>query len=88
MSDMNLYLVIAITMLVGIGLSLLFFGALMSIANAFGNKRTLWGIVCILILPLTLAYVIRYWDETAYSRKYLLPGAALVIAAAAFIALL
>ncbi|MFT6270083.1 MAG: hypothetical protein ACJAVV_002911 [Alphaproteobacteria bacterium] len=88
MADMNQYLVIAITLLVGLGLSLLFFGVLITIASAFGNKRTTWGIVSILLLPLTLIYVILYWQETAYPRKYLLPGAAMVIVAVACIVLL
>jgi len=83
MADMNLYVVVAITMLLSTGLALLFFGALLTIAAAFGNKRTTWGIICVLLLPLTGAYVMLYWDETAYSRKYLLTGAALVILAAA-----
>ncbi|MFT4655051.1 MAG: hypothetical protein ACJA0G_001026 [Kangiellaceae bacterium] len=88
MADMNLYIVVAITMLVGIGLSLLFFGALITIASAFGNKRIAWGIVNVLLLPLTAVYVMVYWRETAYARKYLLPGAALIIIAAIFIMLL
>lgn len=82
MADMNMYVVIAVTVLVGVGLSLLFFGALLSIASAFGHKRMLWGAMCVLVLPLTLVYVIRYWSETAYSRQYLLPGAVLTIIAA------
>lgn len=88
MADMNLYLVVAITMLVGIGLSLLFFGALITIVSAFGNKRSVWGIVNILVLPLTAVYVMIYWQETAYARKYLLPGLALVILAVICIMLL
>ena len=81
MADMNLYLVVAITVLAGIGIALLFFGALICIASAFGNKRMVWGGLCILLLPLTLLYVVLFWNETQYARRYLLPGAAMVIVA-------
>lgn len=88
MADMNLYLVVAITIALGTGLALLFFGALIAIASAFACKRVVWGSICILVLPVTLAYVMLYWDETQYPRKYLLPGAGLVILSALCIAVL
>jgi hypothetical protein len=88
MADMNLYVVVIITILIGIGLTFLFVGALFTIVSAFGNKRKFWGIISVLIPPLILAYVILYWQETAYPRKYLLSGSALVIIAAACFSLL
>ena len=80
-TDMNMYVVIAITMLAATGITLFFVGALITVASAFGEKKTAWGIICILILPLALLYCALHWQKTAYKRKYLLGGIALIIAA-------
>ncbi len=80
-TDVNMYYVIAITVLAGIGITMYFVGALITVASAFGEKRTLWGVVCISVLPLALVYCIKYWQETAYQRKYIFSGAALIILA-------
>ncbi len=79
MNDMNMYAVIAITILGGIGLTVLFFSALMAIAHAFGNKRLAWGIVSILLLPISALYCFIYWKETSYPRKYLFVGLGLML---------
>jgi endonuclease/exonuclease/phosphatase (EEP) superfamily protein YafD len=87
-TDLNMYLVIAITMLAGIGITLYFVGALITVASAFGEKRILWGVVCILVLPLAILYCVLYWDETQYQRKYLLGGMALMLSAVLIVLML
>jgi len=78
MTDMNLYTIIVITVVGGIGLTVLFFGALFTIAGAFGHKHNMWGIFCIVLLPLSLLYCLLHWQETKYQRKYMLSGLVLV----------
>lgn len=79
MTDMNLYAVVAITILGGTGLSLMFFGSLVTIASAFGQTRRFWGAATILFLPLSLVYCALYWSETHYQRKYLGFGLSLLV---------
>lgn len=74
MADMNLYLVVMITILMGIGLALILFGWLITATSALGSKRTVWGISCFLLMPLAFVYILIYWQETQFSRKYLLIG--------------
>lgn len=69
-------------MMGGIGITLFFVGALITAASAFGAGKKLWGIFCILILPVSVVYCVKYWDSTQYPRKYLMLGLALIGATA------
>lgn len=80
-TDMNMYLVISITILAGIGITLFFVGALITVASAFAEKHTAWGIACIMVLPLALVYCVLYWEQTQYQRKYIFSGLALLLSA-------
>lgn len=87
-TDMNMYVVIAITMLAATGITLFFVGALITVASAFGDNKTAWGIVCILILPLALVYCVLNWKTTQYQRKYLLGGVGLMLSAVVILLIL
>lgn len=79
MTEFNTLAVIAITILGGIGLTLLFFFSLFIIVHAFGKNRKAWGIVCILLLPLSAVYSLVHWNETQYPRRYLFLGTFLML---------
>ena len=79
-TDINMYIVILLTMMGGIGLTLFFVGSLITVASAFGANRKLWGVFCIVLLPLALVYCIKYWGETQYQVKFLLAGLGLISA--------
>ena len=77
MADMNPYLIVLITIVVGIGLSLTLFGFLLTSVSALGSNRKVWGLFCLLFWPLTYVYIFLYWHETQFQRKYLLTGSRL-----------
>lgn len=87
-TDVNMYLVILLTIMGGIGITLFFVGALITVASAFGEGRKLWGNFCIIFLPLSIVYCVKYWGSTQYPRKYLLLGLALIALVAATLLLL
>ncbi|MDT0595004.1 hypothetical protein [Glaciecola petra] len=87
-TDINMYLVILLTMMAGIGITLFFVGALITVASAFGEGRKLWGIFCIIFLPISIVYCVKYWTSTQYPRKYLVFGLALIVLVALVLLLL
>lgn len=80
-SDMNTFVVIAITILAGTGITLFFVGALISVAQAFGHKQNVWGVLCIVLLPLSLVYCLLHFGNSKYPLQYLGGGIALLGAA-------
>ena len=85
-TDINMYVVIALTMLVGIGITIFFVGSLITVASAFGEKKTYWGIALIICLPLSVLYCLLNRNSTSYQQKYL--GAGLIMLSVAFLILL
>ena len=78
-TDINLYVVIMLTIKLGIGVTLCFVGALITVATAFGNEHKKWAIVCIALLPLAPVYCLLHRDTTRYPQKYLIAGIALIL---------
>jgi hypothetical protein len=78
-TDINLYVVIILTIKLGIGVTLCFVGALITVATAFGNEHKKWAIICIALLPLTPVYCLLYRDTTRYPQKYLMAGVLLIV---------
>jgi hypothetical protein len=64
----------------GIGITLFFVGSLITVASAFGANQKTWGVICIILLPLTVLYCFKYPQDTQYQRKYLILGTGLILA--------
>jgi len=73
-------LIAAILVVFAIGISLLFFGFLLSLTTAMGKKQWLWGVAIILSGPLAaIPYSLFNWSDARYPGKLSLIGLAIII---------
>ncbi|WP_234995040.1 hypothetical protein [Microbulbifer donghaiensis] len=73
------WITIPVFIVLVIGVTLCWFGGLVAALTALGNKRWLWGIVSIVLGPITgLPYALIY-REAEYAKSLMLKGLALLL---------
>lgn len=75
---MELAVNVIIIILIGIGAALFYVGSLIVVVTAFGHKKYAYGVLSLLLFPLSIAYCLQYRKEGAYASKYLISGTLLV----------